>query len=316
MDTQTTVNNTVESLWSKINEITEATFWINTAQEILPFVYGIILIFVAHFISKGARALVKKWLHMTNIEKHLNTMSKWSIKMDLVKPLSMLTYYIVFLFFLPSILDFFWLTALMQPIQTMINDIVWYIPNIISAIIIWIIFYIIASIGKDLTMSISKGVWINNIPSKIWIQSNNLDSSHILWQIVFWIVGITWITQVAQSLDLQILQEVTENILVLAWNIFLGTTIIIVWLILARTARKILIWSWAKKLVAHIIYWVITLFIWTVWLEQMNIWTEIISTALIIILWAIWLGTAIAIWIWAKDSMWELVKEFIKSLRS
>ncbi len=204
---------------------------------------------------------------------------------------------------------------MLEPIQAMIQDITGYIPNLLSAGIIGAIFYIFSTVARDLISSLTAGFGVDQIVEKMDLKGITLQPSYLLGTIVFWIIAVTGIAEVANALNLNVLQDTVYNILGIAGNVLLGVAILMLGVYAAKTVRQIAVSSGASKAVGQLAYLAILIFIGAIGLQQMNLGTDIVNMTFAFLLGALALGVAIAIGLGAKDSIGKLVDDVITSFK-
>ena len=279
-------------------------------NSFLPVLYGIVLLIVAFIVSGIVKSLIIKVLRKVGLDQKLSQYSHWNT-ISLVSPIGELVYWFVFLLFLPTILSLLWLSTLMAPIQNIISSILGYIPNIISAVITFWVFYILASIVKALIEGFL-GWAVDDMLSR-FIPLKKPSSMIANW--VFALLILSGLTQAVQALNLPVLTEALNNILFLVWNILVGLLFVWVWLFLSDYISWLMKTNGIRDWFVKVAQFVVVLLFSMMWLQRMWVGSEIINIFFTAFVGMIAVWWAIAIWLWAKDKVWEVVSEQLDNLR-
>ena len=97
-----------------------------------------------------------------------------------------ISFWLIILIFLPGILGIFSLEGLMEPAQSMVNQILGMIPNIFGAAVIIFVGWFIAKILKDVTTNILVMAGVDKFGSKIGLSENI--KINVYW--MFWKVSL------------------------------------------------------------------------------------------------------------------------------
>ena len=135
---------------------------INYAPKILG---ALLLLFVAWLVATLIRAIAKRGLRALNIDEKLNSVGTDSGS-QVVKTLSDVVYWIVFLCFVPAILGVLGLTGILAPIQTMLSSVLGYLPNVLGAALIFILGMLIANIVRQLVTTFLTNIGLNSFAEK------------------------------------------------------------------------------------------------------------------------------------------------------
>jgi hypothetical protein len=60
---------------------------LSLGDQVLPILYGIILLIVAHFVGQFLKQVVIKGMHRLRIDHHINNLTKGNVAVDLTQPL-------------------------------------------------------------------------------------------------------------------------------------------------------------------------------------------------------------------------------------
>lgn len=237
--------------------------------DILKALLLLVVAFVVAFIFKK---IVEKFLLKVNMDEHL---SKGTQPPDIesgkekVESIAKIVYFLVFLLFLPSILDAIGMRSVSMPITNMMNNLLGFIPNIIGAGIIFFIGYFIAKILRDLTETVLRTINIDKYYNKIMPNEDKapeVKNKHViadvLSKVVFVVVLIPIITVALETLRIESLTGpivlILNKVLMMIPNIFVAVILIVFGYYISKFVGKLLesllssvgienIYSWADK---------------------------------------------------------------------
>ena len=175
------------------------------AMEILEKVLiAIVILVVTWLLAKAAKwAFAKLVDNVTFLQR--NTSSGETIGHQLGKIVALL----IWLFGLLAILQVFSLGGVMQPVTTLLNSIMGFIPNLIGAALIFFIGLMVARIVRDLTVTALQTVDFDKWANKGGVDSvtgNSAISKTIGW-IVFALIIIPVAIMALEALDLRTVSE-------------------------------------------------------------------------------------------------------------
>lgn len=271
----------------------------NILSYIPNILKALILLLIAWGIAVLAKKLVEKLLLKTNMDTHL---SKGTQPLDIqngkekVSSIAKIVYFLVFILFLPSILDALDMNSVSQPISNMMNNLLGFIPNLIGAGIILFIGYFIAKILRDLTKTLLRTANIDKYYSKIMPAVgekvdgiNQFTIAEVLSKVVFGLVLIPVITVALETLKIETLTQpivmILNKVLLMIPNIFVAIILIVLGYYIAKFVGQLLesllytmgiekIYSWAdmktdtdiprfniSKIIGNIVKFLIMLFV-------------------------------------------------------
>ncbi len=146
---------------------------------------AVALLFVAWLIARALRYITQKGLGALNLDERLNSSveQKSDSKADddeqtgdeiktasqnvpITKVIGDTVYWLVFLFFLPAILDVLALGGILTPIQNLTNEIIGYLPNLVGAALILLVGWFAAKIIKNITENLLRSVGADSFSEK------------------------------------------------------------------------------------------------------------------------------------------------------
>lgn len=232
----------------------------NLLSFIPNVVKALLLFLLAWIIAVVVKKLVQKLLLKLNLDK---TLSKGKSPADpkygkeRVENIAQIVYFLVFILFIPSILDSLNMNSVSAPISNMMDKLLGFIPNLIGAGIIIFIGYFIAKIIRDLAYSLLQTINIDKLYNKITpdvsgsenedsgitqVQKNSL--AKVLSNVLFGIILIPVITVALETLNIGTLTEpivgVLNKVLAMIPNVFVAMILIIAGYYIAKFVGQIL----------------------------------------------------------------------------
>lgn len=180
---------------------------IHTLAEALPGVFGAIAILViGWFIALIFKRIVYRIMLKTDWDERLlgNTI------VDTNKFLASLVYYIIMLVVLLVVLEMLGVSYVLDPIKNMLDEFLGFIPNILAALAIAFIGYIIAKFVSNLVKM--AGSVIDRLAKNIGFKETDKLISFIQ-QIVFIAIFIPLLIQALNALHLEAITQPANNLL-------------------------------------------------------------------------------------------------------
>lgn len=128
---------------------------------------GAILIAVAWIVATVVKRLIEAALRRTDWDERLNRQSAMEgRRVSLTDSLATLAYWLIWLLFLPGILDALNLNGLLAPVQNLVQQVVSFLPSLASAAIILLVGYFVARIVRDIVTNLLASTGIDSIGSR------------------------------------------------------------------------------------------------------------------------------------------------------
>ncbi|WP_350343018.1 mechanosensitive ion channel [Proteinivorax tanatarense] len=213
------------------------------ALQIVP---AILLLVLAFVVSSLARRIVLKVITKMELEKHTDKLGlkdeETGSSLDFI---GKLVYIIVFLLFLPEVLNQLGLHDAAQPITMVVTQFLDYIPNIIAASIILAVGIFIAKIIRQLLVPVLKRAKVDQLQEKAGITSTeDAQISSVISYIVYVLILIPVITSALQVLNIAAISDpavaMLDRIIVFLPNIFVAIAIVFIGVYVAKIVGKLL----------------------------------------------------------------------------
>lgn len=202
---------------------------IGTAIQLYaPSILGaIVLIVVAWLVATILRAVVVRILNALKLDERFG---RDVGSPHTVTPLSNLiggmVFWLTILFFLPAILGTLNLFGILAPVQSMINNALAFLPNIIAAVIIFLVGWVVASVVRRVLSTLLAGIGVNRLAERVGLGQalGSQPLSSVLATIVYFIVLIPVLIAALNALQLDAItgpaSAMLNNILLAVPNIF------------------------------------------------------------------------------------------------
>lgn len=232
-----------------ITLITEPlTNLLNKLFQFVPQLLGAtVLIIVAWVVARVMKLIVSRLLSATKLDEKLS--SKADIekeKFPLTKTLSDTIYWLVLLLFFPAILSTLGLHGLLIPVQGMLNKVLGFLPNIITATIILLAGWFAARIIQKIVTSLLEAVGTEKLSERVGLASiiGKQKLSYIIGLIIYVLILIPVLIATLNALQLDALTQpaskMLEMIVVALPDIFVACLILIFAYIIGRVVANLI----------------------------------------------------------------------------
>lgn len=209
---------------------------LNKLFQFVPQLLGAaVLILIAWVVARVMKLLVSRLLSTTKLDERLA--SKADIekeKLPLTKTLSDTIYWLVLLLFFPAILSTLGLHGLLSPVQGMLNKVLDFLPNIITAAVILFAGWFVARIIQKIVTSLLETVGTENLSERVGLASviGKQKLSYLIGLIIYVLVLIPVLIGTLNALQLDALTQpaskMLEMIVLALPNIFVASLILII----------------------------------------------------------------------------------------
>src|ERR687886_1235053 len=202
-----------------------------------------------------------------------------------------------------------------QPLQDVISLVLSYIPQIIGAIIILIVGYIIGKALQALITRILEGVGFEDLMERGGVKrffdraGTSETPSSILGRLVFWFILIIAITMAANALGIQQISSFLNQLIAYIPSIFVALLILFLATLLANFVSGIVRGATNSEVLASIAQYAIIIYAVFVALTQLGIAVQLTANTFLILLGAVGLALAIAFGIGGREVARDLVEK-------
>ncbi|NLP14191.1 MAG: mechanosensitive ion channel [Clostridium sp.] len=209
-------------------------------------IHAVLLLVLAYVVALIAKALVVKALKLLKIDKRIDKLGvvdeATGSSLDFI---GKLVFVIVFLLFLPGVLDKLGFDNVSTPITMLVTQFLNYIPNVIAAIIILMVGGLVAKIIRQLIAPILKKLNVDKLQEKAGIStSENATISSVISYVIYVIILIPVIIAALQALNITAISNpaiaMLNTMFGMLPNIFVAIALVVIGTIVARIAGKLL----------------------------------------------------------------------------
>ena len=204
---------------------------------------------------------------------------------------------------------------LLQPLENAISVFLSYIPQIIGAIIILIVGYIIAKVLQALVTRLLRGVgfedWMERGGVKQFFDRAQTDHtpSSILGMVVFWFIFIIAITMAADTLGIRQISSFLNQLIAYIPSIFVAILILFLATLLANFLAGIVRGATGSGILASIVQYGVIVYAVFAALTQLGIAVTLTAPTFLILLGAVAFALAIAFGIGGREVARDIVEK-------
>ena len=136
----------------------------------LPSLIGAaILLFIAWLLAKTVKFAATRSLNLLRLDERFNSQveeSSQQNQLSLSNTIPQALYWFILLFFAPLILDTLGLQSTLQPVEKLLGELLLYLPNILSAVLIAAIGWLIAKVVRNITTNFLTAIGVNQLGAK------------------------------------------------------------------------------------------------------------------------------------------------------
>lgn len=132
----------------------------------IPSLLGaLVLLFIAFLIATFLRILVTRVLAGSGLFRRLsdNADVREPDQHAISRSIGNIVYWLVFLLFLPAILDALNLQGILVPVQQLLNEIMAFLPNLLGAVLIFVLGWLVARIIRQIVTNVLAGLGVDNL---------------------------------------------------------------------------------------------------------------------------------------------------------
>jgi hypothetical protein len=202
-------------------------------SQILAYIPGIlaalVLLFLAFLIASFLRVLIIRVLGGSGLFRRMTDTAdvRETDQTTITRSIGNIVYWLVFLLFLPAILDALNLQGILLPVQQLVNEILSFLPNLLGAALILVIGWLVARIIRQIVTNLLAGLGIDNLLAPRGAATGRMASvrlSEVLGTIVYVLILIPVVIAALNALNIPAVSQpaanMLNNLLVALPNIF------------------------------------------------------------------------------------------------
>ncbi|MDD2370390.1 MAG: mechanosensitive ion channel [Firmicutes bacterium] len=221
--------------------------WEQMINSIPAVIYAVLLLLLALIVASVAKSIVVKILKKIKAERLTDKLGiKDETTGSSLEFIGKLVFIIIFLLFLPGVLDNLGMQNVSQPISTLVSQFLNYVPNILAAIIILVVGVFAANIIRQLVLPILQKANIDKLQEKAGItQEQGATISSVLSYLIYVLILIPVIIAALQVLNITAISDpaigMLNRIIIFLPNIFVALAILILGVFIAKLAGNLLV---------------------------------------------------------------------------
>ncbi|MCP3958313.1 MAG: mechanosensitive ion channel [bacterium] len=196
---------------------------------------------VAWALATVLRLIVKNLLSAFNLDEKIGESAGEETKsMSLAATLADGVYYLIFLLFLPQILDALEMEGL-SPVKDMVGEILGFLPNLLGAVVVFFIFYLVARIVQRLVANLLATIGFNKVPEWLGLgdtKEGALSASSIAGWVVMIVILFMGAIQAFNTLGLAVVSNLANELMQGLFSILVAVVIFAAGLFFSRLAHK------------------------------------------------------------------------------
>lgn len=220
---------------------------LNYFETLLPSVVtAIILLIVAYLAAIIAKGIVVKALKLLKLEKYTDKLGVVDeVTGSSLEFIGKLVFVIVFLMFLPAVLDKLGMQNVSSTISGLVSQFVNFIPNILAAILILVFGVFIARIIRQLIASMLKRFNIDKLQEKAGVGGDeSVTFSSMISYVIYVIILIPIIIAALQTLNITAISQpatvVLDQIFTIIPQVIVAIILIVIGTYVAKITGKLL----------------------------------------------------------------------------
>ena len=221
-----------------------------------------------------------------------------------------------------------WQTTIVEPVETMWNRVLGFLPTLISVIIILIVGWMLATLVQKVVTRFLKLARFDTASEKTGIANIltkgdiNYTLSEIVGVIIYWLMMLVVVLMAVNTLQLTVAAELLNRVILYLPNVIASVFILVLGIFFAsivantvRTAAATAGMQQARSL-GQSIQAIIAIFVFIQALKQLQIDTSLIDLFIKAVLAAIALGVGLAIGLGCKDMAAKYVGQLVDSFKT
>ncbi|WP_296238642.1 mechanosensitive ion channel [Psychrobacter sp. UBA5136] len=202
-------------------------------------IIGAILIFIIGWlVALGIAALVRGVLSKVNLNQRMNTSTGKSY--DLEGIISKIVFWFIFIIAISGALSQLNLNSISAPFANMVNQVLTFIPNLIAAIAVGVIGWVIATVART---AINAALAKTSMDERLSAKAGVKPMSSTIADMVYWFILLVVLTMVLGQLELDglfaPLTNMVDKIFSFIPNILIAGVVFVVGYIIAKVVRGI-----------------------------------------------------------------------------
>src|SRR5262245_8145308 len=184
--------------------------------QFLPKLVGAgVLLLIAWVLASIVRVLISRVLKAARIDTRLAEQTETGKPVSLTQTLADTSYWLVFLLFLPAVLDALGLAGLLTPVQGMVNKVLNYLPNVITAGLILAVGWFVGRIVRNIVTNFLAAIGTDQMGQRIGLTPilRGQGLSGVVGFLLYVLILVPVIISALDALALEAITRPTSNML-------------------------------------------------------------------------------------------------------
>lgn len=169
---------------------------------------ALLILLIGYFIAKLLQRLTLKLLRKTDLDNRLAGAAGTGVRPE--RMISLFVYYLIMVLVLLAALDVLGINSVLQPLNNMVDDFIGFIPNVIAALLIGFIGYVIAKIVSSL-VGMASG-FLEGIAHRAGL-GTEINLTKIVQNLVFILVFLPLLIAALDALNMDAITEPANDML-------------------------------------------------------------------------------------------------------
>lgn len=185
-------------------------------SEFLPGLFAaMLLLLVAWVLAVVAKAIIIKLCHVARLDQRLTQHGalKEGEQVSISESLGVATFWLIILLFIPAILDALGITAVSQPFEEATSAFFRYLPNVVSATLIFVVGSLLARVLRQLVTNLLGAVRVvDTVGERIGLRGEQ-SLSRLLGTITYAVIMIVILIAALDALDIAAISDPATSML-------------------------------------------------------------------------------------------------------
>ena len=192
---------------------------------------ALLILLVAWLIATVAKMLISRVLRMSKFDERVSDQADVEAgKVSVSDSLANGVFWLVFLLFLPALLDTLGMQGLVEPVQGVVDQFLGAIPNIFAAAVIFAVGWFIARIVRQIVTNLLAATRLDSFGEQVGLGATEQPLSKIIGSIVYVLVLIPAVIAALNALQIEALSTPAVTMLTTVLNAipaFFGAVIVL-----------------------------------------------------------------------------------------
>jgi hypothetical protein len=207
-----------------------------------------LFLLVAWVVASGIRWVVRTALQAAKLDERVGDSLREDEGVEKVEGVSLskmlgdTAYWLVFLLFLPAILDALALDGLLEPVRAMVSKVLTFLPNLFAAVIIFLLGWFVARIVQRIVSNLLAAIGLDRLAARVGLERvlGQQSLSKLVGLVVYTLVLIPVLISALSALQLEAItapaSAMLEQILAALPALFGASLVLVVAYVIGRVA--------------------------------------------------------------------------------